>query len=63
MGKGRGLRAIAIIHGGREREGRDTKRPGGLVDGAESVDFMVSTLEAGLRLTFDGFEILDVTSG
>jgi hypothetical protein len=24
---------------------------------------MVSTLEAGLQLTFDGFEILDVTSG
>lgn len=35
----------------------------GLVDGAESVNFVIGTLEAGLQLTFDGFEIFDMTGG
>lgn len=32
----------------------------GLVDGAESVNFMIGALETGLQLAFDGFEVLDV---
>jgi hypothetical protein len=32
----------------------------GLVDGAESVNFMIGALETGLQLAFDGFKVLDV---
>jgi hypothetical protein len=35
----------------------------GLVDGAESVNFMIGALETGLQLAFDGFEVLDVAGG
>ena len=35
----------------------------GLVDGAESVSFVISTLETGLQLAFNSFEVLDVAGG
>jgi len=55
----------SVVEGRWGREGCCTSavQHQGLVDGAESVDFVVSTFEAGLQLTFDGFEIFDVTSG
>jgi len=34
-----------------------------LVDGAESVNFMIGALETGLQLAFDSFEVLDVAGG
>jgi hypothetical protein len=34
-----------------------------LVDGAETVNFVISALETGLQLAFDGFEVLDVAGG
>ena len=60
-----GTNADDEIEGRWEHEGGCTcaVQHQGLVDGAESVDFVNGTLEAGLQLTFDGFEIFDVTGG
>ena len=55
----------SVVEGCRRGEGCCTSavEHEGLVDGAESVNFVISTLETGLQLAFDSFEVLDVTGG
>jgi hypothetical protein len=58
-------RAQSVVEGRWRGEGSctSTVQHQGLVDGAEAVDFVVSTFQADLQLVLDSLEILDVACG